>query len=594
MTPDLFPRPREISPVGTAVPAGWRLREEAAPDLPAQGYEIVADGDGVVLRSADEAGRRYGRATLRQLAAEGEAFDGVRIRDWPDFPTRGFMLDVSRDRVPTRDTLDRLVGLLSLARYDHLQLYVEHTFAHPGEEVVWGEASPLTGDDLRWLDHRCAAEGIELAVNQATFGHMERWLRHDRHRRRAECPDGFEVVPGLRLPPAVLAPTGDNAAFALGLVRQQLGHVRSRRVNIDCDETFELGRGASRDDAEARGRGAVYVDHLLRIAEPLLDDGCEVLFWADILGHHPEALERLPSGTVPIVWHYEAPRPAAELPRAPEPMATVLAELGIDLAASGDGFEPRVELFAGSGRPFWVAPGTSSWNSLVGRIDNSLGNLLDAARTGTAAGATGYLVTDWGDGGHLQPPSISFGPLLYGGAVSWCAEANADLDVAAVLDRHAFDDGAGVLGGALDRVGRLWRRTGQRAVNASPLQAALLPHQALFVSDEPELGAMDEVVADLDQALGELDGARPGAVDGDATVAELRWAARLARVGAERLRHRAGGPVDLDALADELTALGDEHRERWLERSRPGGQPDSERHLRRAAAPPGGERRSSG
>jgi hypothetical protein len=42
-----------------------------------------------------------------------------------------------------------------------------------------------------------------------------------------------------------------------------------------------------------------------------------------------------------------------------------------------------------------------------------------------------------------------------------------------------------------------------------------------------------------------------------------------------------GGAVD---LAAELAALAAEHRERWLERSRPGGQPDSERHLRRAAA----------
>jgi hypothetical protein len=141
-----------------------------------------------------------------------------------------------------------------------------------------------------------------------------------------------------------------------------------------------------------------------------------------------------------------------------------------------------------------------------------------------------------------------------------------------------------VLGGAMDRLGRLWHRTGQRSVNASPLQAALLPHQALFVGGEPELDAVDEVVADLDGVLRDLDGARPGASDGDVTVAEVRWAARLARVGADHLRRRAGRDVDLDELERELTALADEHGERWLERSRPGGQQDSERHLRRAIA----------
>lgn len=581
--PDVFPVPRRSTPTGSAVPAGWRAREEPADDLPPEGYEIVADGSGVVLRAADEAGRRHGLGTLAQLAREGEPFPGVAIRDWPDFAVRGAMLDVSRDRVPTRATLDRLVGLLALARCNHLQLYVEHTFAHPGEEAVWGDASPLSGEDLRWLDERCAEVGIELSANQATFGHMERWLRTDAHRHRAECPDGFEVVPGLRLPPAVLAPTPENAAFAIGLVREQLRHVGSRRANIDCDETFELGRGASRAHADARGRGSLYVDHLLRIAGPLLADGCEVLFWSDVLRHDPELLHRLPDGLVPIAWHYEAPRPAEELPAVGEPLATVLRELGIDLASSGDGFGPHVAPLAETGRPFWVAPGTSSWNSLVGRIDNAVGNLLDAARTGLAAGAVGYLVTDWGDGGHLQPPSVSFGPLLLGGALSWCAETNADLDLPAVLDRSAFDDGAGVLGGALDRLGRLWARTGQRAVNASPLQAALLPHQALMTSGEPDLDATTWVVAEIDEVLDGLHRARPTAADGDAVVSELRWAARLGRVGAEQLRRRAGADVDADALADELDALAEEHARRWQDRSRPGGQPDSERHLRRGS-----------
>ena len=46
-----------------------------------------------------------------------------------------------------------MVDLLALARYDHLQLYVEHTFAHTGHEAVWGDASPLTGQIIGHVDH---------------------------------------------------------------------------------------------------------------------------------------------------------------------------------------------------------------------------------------------------------------------------------------------------------------------------------------------------------------------------------------------------------------------------------------------------------
>jgi hypothetical protein len=325
----------------------------------------------------------------------------------------------------------------------------------------------------------------------------------------------------------------------------------------------------------------VYLEHLRRIAEPFLADG-EVLFWGDILQGHPDALGSLPPGMTPIAWLYEAPRPADELPSVPPALGSVLAGLGIDLTASGRGFAEHLHTVAEAKRDFWVAPGTSSWNSLVGRVDNACGNLLDAARTGPAMGATGFLVTDWGDNGHLQPPSVSFGPLVYGGAVAWCAESNAELDLADVLDRHVWIDEAGILGTAVDRLGRLWGRTGQRAVNGSPLQAALCPHQQLFVSGDPDLDLVDGVIADIDGVLDDLDRARSAAIDADAVVAELRWAARLARVGAQRLRVRAGAEVPMGEPAVELSALADEHAERWRDRSREGGQGDSERHLRRA------------
>src|SRR5690606_1219703 len=236
-------------------------------------------------------------------------------------------------------------------------------------------ASPLTADDLRWLDRRCRDVGIELAVNQNCFGHMENWLRHERHRWRAECPDGAVLPNGTTLRPSVLAPTPDNAAFALGLVREQLAAVTSRTVHIGCDETFELGRGASADDAARRGLAAVYADHVGRLARPLLDDGCRVLFWADVVARHPEAAAALDlDALVPVVWSYEPPGgPAPELsPR----LRAGLEALDLDLG-SGRSFGELLEPL--DGRTAWIAPGTGTWSSLVGRLDDALPNLRDAA-----------------------------------------------------------------------------------------------------------------------------------------------------------------------------------------------------------------------
>ena len=574
----LFPTPRRIA-ARDGVGASGEPIVEHDPALPMQGYAIDVGPTEVRIRHADDAGLRYARQTLAQLDELGRP--QVQIEDWPDFATRGFMLDISRDRVPTRDTLERLVDVLADARYNHFELYTEHTFEHPGHEDVWESASPITADDLRWLDERCRSVGIELVANQNCFGHMERWLKHEAYRDRAEAPEGFEMMPGVVMAPAVLEPTEKNAAFGLELIGNQTEHITSRTVNIGCDETFELGKGKSRDAAEERGKVAVYAGHLARLAGPLLAEGRRVLFWGDILEADPSLATELPEGDlVPVIWTYERPLGPDEKPRFPDHVRAVIAGLGIDPDTMSSGFGPRLAPFVDLGREFWVAPGTSSWNSIVGRIDNATENLLDAAVAGRDAGATGYLVTDWGDNGHLQPLSVSFGPTMYGGAVSWCADTNADLDLAAVLDARVFGDAAGVLGGVLDTLGRQWSRTGRTAHNGSPLQAALCVAQFQFVFGKSDPDDVASIVQVIDDAILTLGRAEPTCVDEEIVVRELTLAARMARHGAVRMLAKAGRAVPPEnELREEMSSLIDEYRLVWHERSRPGGLEDSVAHL---------------
>jgi hypothetical protein len=572
----LFPRPRVLRETGArGAPAGAAVVARTDASLPLEGYAL-AIGDGrIALSHRDANGRRYGEATLAEIRAQcGGALPALEVRDAPALPVRGYMLDVSRDRVPTRATLERLVALLARLRFNHLQLYVEHSFAYAGHEAVWRDASPLTPDDLRWLDALCAAQGIELAANQNCFGHMERWLRHPGYRARAEAPDGYEL-PGLGWrPPAVLAPTEENAAFALGLVRELMQNLKSPRVNIGCDETFELGRGRSAADVAARGRGRVYLEHLLRLIAPLQAQGCEVLFWGDIVRQHPELVPELPrERLVALAWHYEAPIDPSSLPAA---LREVAARFGMDDDVLR-GFSRLARPFVDAGRPVWVCPGTSSWNSLLGRLPNARANCFDAAEQGAAQGAQGFLLTDWGDHGHLQPPSVSFAPLVYAGAVAWDPERHRDLDLAGALDRVAFDDAAGVLGAVCEELGAVGTEiAGVRALNSTVLAQALLPSAGLrsFGRAEPE--SVARAVARLEQARERLADARPRCEDGALVLRELAQAIRLARHGAWRLlRQTVGsGPSDA-ALRRDLAEATLEQRACWRLRSREGGLADS-------------------
>ncbi|MFJ9977631.1 glycoside hydrolase [Streptomyces cyaneofuscatus] len=594
-----FPAPRTLTTTPGGAPLDAPVRTHVDPGLPVQGYRLRTGPDGVSIDHRDALGLRYALHTLDQLRA-GQDYTGTGydIGDHPDFPVRGFLLDISRDRVPTRRTLARWIELLALARYTQLELYTEHTFAFRDHQEVWRDASPLTADDLRWLDGRCAAAGIELVANQNTFGHMERFLRHPRHAHRAESPEGFERG-GVHRPPSTLEPTDDNAAFATALVAEVAREVRSSRLNIGADEPFELGRGRSADRVARQGTGEVYFDFLTLLMDPWLTSGHTVQFWADVFAGHPELMDRVPPGAVPVVWQYDGPRLLSEVIDGDTPEARTWHRLGADLDNLAEGFRSRGKLLSDAGVPFWVAPGASNWNSLIGRIDNAVDNMIDAAETGRENGAEGFLLTSWGDHGHWDPPSVAYGPVVYGGAVSWCLEANRDLGIAAVLDEHVLLDEARLTGDVLMRLGRVYRDLEVPLLNASPIARALFPDPAVPLPSIPPPEALDRVAAALAACRDDLAAAAPAAADGDTVRRELQHAISLAEFALDVLRGRAAASAAFAGAATgtgaEAAAAGadaidgptarrllrriepllTEQRACWLLRSRPGGLEDS-------------------
>ncbi len=583
---EIFPRPRDLKPLaGSGAEASQAAEIERDESLGPEAFTLeILDGQ-IRLRHGDDSALRYATAVLDQLRSQfGSGLPALRIEDAPDYPVRGYMLDISRDRVPTRACLETLVAQLALFRINHLELYTEHTFAYRDHEVVWKHASPMTAEDVAWLDALCREHGIELCANQNTFGHMARWIRHEEYRARAETPDGYRTSQGIQLSASVLAPTEENAALAVDLCRELLSHHTSQRINIGCDETFELGRGQSAEAVAERGRAVVYVEHLKRLIEGLHAAGATVLFWGDILRGHPELVRELPpENTIALAWHYEAPGAAVDFPPA---IRKILDEIGIEMTPEMMlGFKAHVAAFENAGLPYWVCPGTSSWNTLIGRLGNARGNLLDAAETGLAHGASGYLITDWGDNGHLQPPSVSLPPLAYGAAVAWGTAANRDVDPARFLDAFVFGDEAHVLGETLNELGSLYARTGKIGMNGSPLFTELVGGGLLGSQGEADPAGVASVIASLDAAIERLSQARPTCSDGDLVVRELAQAARLARHGAYRIARAAGldCPDDATLRQDLIEAIA-EQRACWLLRSRPGGLDDSVAGLEKTLA----------
>ena len=489
-----------------------RLRPEAEAALPPGGYRLEIGARGIVLGYREVAGLRAGVATLRQLLRQfGRHLPAVRIRDWPDFPRRGVMLDVSRGRVPNLPTLLELVEHLADFKINEFQLYTEHTFAYRNYEGVWRDWGALSGEDILRLDARCRELGIDLVPNQNSFGHLRSWLAHPPLRKLAETPRPWPDQGGAFLRyPATLAPTHPGTLpFLHGLYDELLPHFTSEWFNVGCDETWDLGRGRSKEACARRGKGRVYLDFLLKIHAAVQARGRRMMFWGDIILHHPELVAELPPDVTALNWGYEAGHP----------------------------FEREAAVFAESRVPFYVCPGTSTWMTLVGRHDNALVNLRAAAVAGRQCGARGYLNTDWGDGGHPQPLAVSYPMYLAGAALSWRADSFREALLAPVLNRDVYQDPTGNAAAAALALGRAHQHLKYAAPNVTPLGAVIAappPEQReLFCRDGLKYYAripgprIEAALGEVEVQRDALRQARPGS-GGGVLVRELDWAAQMA------------------------------------------------------------------
>lgn len=538
------------------------------------GREVREDAP-VRIAAVDSVGLRQALTTLRQLITQyGHALPSLHIADSPAFATRGVMLDVSRCKVPTTEQLKQTLDLLASLKFNHVQLYTEHTFAYNGHEEVWADASPITPDEVRELDAYAASRGIEFAANQNCFGHLASWLKRPRYQPLAEIEgDGvWKFMQWERRGPFSLCPIEPGSeALVRDLLGQLLPHFRSPLVNIGCDETFDVGWGRSQAEVarraaerfagnEDQARASLFFDFVVKIAAIAHAHNKRPMMWADIALHHPDMLARLPKDMIGLAWGYE-------------PDARFREECG---------YLSRHDLAA------WVCPGTSTWRSITGRTTESRGNMLAAAACSDVA--SGFLICDWGDVGHMQQWPLTMLRLADAAEAAWngpAARFDAAHDQATSL--HVFSDSTRAIAGWLNQLGDLdlSLRTRCKVRNATAIFNDLFPpippkpgHRYLTDAPLPEWEAVRAQFAGLRELRPPVrDKLLTDELDHTLAMTDLAIEHGLScRLTSDGLRPRAEDVAGLRvAASDALSGL----ERLWTVRNRPGGLKAAGDHLRR-------------
>lgn len=314
----------------------------------------------------------------------------------------GFMLDISRDKVPTMASLKRLVDALARFGYNELQLYTEVTFAYAGHEEMWRGWSPMTAAEIRELDAYCWARGIVLTPNQNSFGHLEKLFRHARYLPLAEAPNGFTIRnPPLkdRPPKALHAAAPESMAFLAGLYDELFPlFPHADRANVGCDEVWDIFSPTCRSAGKAARFGVfrVYADHLKGVYGLCSARKKRMAFWADMVLRAPGLLEEIPRDALPINWGYG----------------------GEDADSPGFTceFEGRCLALKRQGLDFYVGPSTCTWAAFFGRHRRMRANLDLVTAAARKYGACGLLLTSWGDHGHRHPWFVDLPGIVYAAA----------------------------------------------------------------------------------------------------------------------------------------------------------------------------------
>lgn len=544
----LLPCPRLVQrlpgtlrqPVEHGIPRFTVLQSDSAPDHP-EGYAITISRKEIKIEFREPAGVGVAMATMRQLLRQyGRHLPCLKIRDWPDFSRRGVMLDVSRGRVPRLETLLKLAEHLADFKINELQLYTEHTFAYAKYKPVWRDWGALTGEEIRELDARCRQLGIDLVPNQNSFGHLRYFLEHPRLRKLAEVAKPYPDYSGefIRRPSTLSPEHPGTLPFLRGLYNELLPNFSSGFFNVGCDETWDLGRGQSKKLCAVKGQGRVYLDFLGKIHREVSARGECMMFWGDIILKYPKLIQELPRNLIALNWGYEANHP----------------------------FDREAALFAKAKIPFYVCPGTSAWQTLIGRHDNALANLRAAAQAGRKYGAVGYLITDWGDGGHPQPLAVSYLPWLAGASLAWCAETFDESKLIPVLSREIFKDPTGNAAKAAWAFGLAHQKLNFNVPNETPLgtviaappseqqelfcRYGLKHHQWIFGNN------IRATLKEIEKQRALLRRAKPSNKAGQLLLRELDMAARMAAQSCRIMLWQQARAVGNRSEANRLARTG--------------------------------------
>ncbi|MCL4510438.1 MAG: family 20 glycosylhydrolase [Bacteroidetes bacterium] len=347
------------------------------------GYFLHASDRHIKVLARTKTGIFYGVVTLLQLVEKEKAgydLKEVTIADYPSMKMRGISDDISRGQISTTENFKKIIRFIAMYKMNIYMPYIENEFAFKSYPDFSKGRAPLTAEEVTELDKYAKLYHVQMIPIFETLGHMEDVLQKPEFEKYAEFPG------------ATCVDVSNDSAYVFleSLLSDIAPAFSSKYFNMAADESWDVGRGASKHLVDSLGLAEVNAQHYKKVYDILKSLGKNVMMYGDIILNNPEVLSEIPKDITIVDWHY------------------------------GASFDyPSVQVFKNAGFNFIVSPAVWNFTGPFPNFYNTYANIQYFTEEGYKAGTLGVIVSTWNDNGGAELRELNYPGYAWGAECAW-------------------------------------------------------------------------------------------------------------------------------------------------------------------------------
>jgi hexosaminidase len=350
-----------------------------------QGYILAISDNNINIIGDTSQGIFYGIQSLLQI------FDSYNdhlicnhlvIIDYPLLKIRGISDDISRGQAPTLENLKKFMTILSHYKINQYYLvYMQDMYQFKNHREIWERRGAYSKEELISLVEHARKCFIEIIPIFQTVGHWDNILFHKTYWKYGEFPGSNS----LNL-------ANEEIYQLLEEMIEELSEVfESKYFHIAADESWDVGRGKSKNYIQKVGIEQAYLTHYKKVYDIVKKHGFEkVIIYHDILYKHEFVLKNLPKDIIVMYWKY-------------------------NLKES----HPIIDLLNTHDFPILVSPSIWDYNRIFPNISNFEKNVSNIAAYGYARNIEGIVTSSWGDYKNKELRENRIFGFIYSAEVAW-------------------------------------------------------------------------------------------------------------------------------------------------------------------------------